>query len=94
MKRQYKRASKSNFTQGSAKLDHRERVLDIIGEQQIVRDAIDDLSSDEEGLSTTAPEAHHKMSHETKVKVELSKWLGENKKDPACKVRRPSNNNS
>jgi hypothetical protein len=69
-------------------------VLDTIGGQQIVRDAIDELSSDEEDLSTTAPEVHHKMSHKTRVKVELLKWLGENKKDPACKVSRPSNNNS
>ena len=86
MKRRYKRASKSNFTQGLAKLEHRERVLDTIGEQQIVRDAIDDPSSDEDDLSTTAPEVHHKRSHTTRNKVQLAKWLHKNKKDPACKV--------
>ena len=61
MKQRYKQASKSNFTQGLAKLEHRERVLDMIGEQQIVRDAINDPSSDEDDLSTTAPEVHHNV---------------------------------
>ena len=58
----------------------------MIGEQQIVRDAIDDPSSYEDDLSTTAPKVHHKRSHTTRNKVELAKWLNKNKKGPACKV--------
>ena len=86
VKRRYKRASKSNFTHGIAKLDHRERVLHQIGEQQILRDAVDDPSSDEEELPATAPEVHHQMSFGTKDKLELPIWLKTNKKDPACEV--------
>ena len=76
-----------NYTQGLAKLDHRERVLDRIGKQETLKDAIDGSSSDEEELHNTAPEAHHQMPSEAKHKVDLATWLHENRKDPACKVR-------
>ena len=86
MKRRYKRASNSNFTHGIAKLDHRERVLHQIGEQQLLRDVVDGPSSDEEVFPATAPEVHHQMSFEMKDKLELPIWLRKNKEDPACKV--------
>ena len=90
VKRRYKRASKSNYTQGIAKLTHREQVLRKIAERQKLRDAVEDSDagsqSDAEALPRTTPEVHHHMSLETKYKLTLSTWLKKYKKDPACKV--------
>ena len=52
----------------------------------ILRDAVDDPSSDEEGFPATAPEVHHQMSFWMRDKLERLIWLNRNKEDPACKV--------
>jgi hypothetical protein len=42
---------------------------------------------DEEALGPTLPEHHHHISNDIRHKVDVHKWLADNRKDPALKVR-------
>jgi hypothetical protein len=91
VKRYYKQASKCDYTWGIAKQNHWEWEFWKISELEILKDALDSMpnlsSRNEDVLPAIAPDIHHYMSHETKNKIDLSKWLWKNNNDPACKVQ-------
>jgi len=45
------------------------------------------FSEDDEALPHVQPQEHHHISPSVRHKIQLSTWLGENKDDPALKVR-------
>ncbi|KDR80175.1 hypothetical protein GALMADRAFT_62788 [Galerina marginata CBS 339.88] len=80
VKRFYPRVHKGKHVAGIATQVHHERLLHNLNEQN--KKAQTQAS---EALPPTPPEQHHHISEETRHKVPLAGWLGENEEDPALK---------
>ena len=96
----YPRVRKGDHVRGIARHVYRERTL-FRAQQAIKRNTLDEKrhqqNSDtnttlniplreEEVLGPTPPEQHHHISKDVQHKVDVFKWLADNRSDPALKV--------
>ena len=101
VKQFYSRVRKGDHVRGIARHIYREWTLfqtqqaskkkKLVEKQS--KDNSDTLNipfSEEEVLGPTPPEQHHHISKDVRHKVDVLKWLADNRKDPALKVGNPS----
>lgn len=96
----YPRVRKGDHVRGIARHVYRERtlvqvqqalkkrVLDETRHNEVDRDSctLNIPLGEEEVLGPTPPEDHHHISKDVRHKVDVLKWLADNKNDPALKV--------
>lgn len=98
VKQFYPRVRKGDHVRGIARHIYRERTLFQTRQQAFKKKDLDDHQSkddtttlnipltDVEVLGPTPPEQHHHISKDVRHKVDVLKWLADNRKDPALKV--------
>ena len=100
VKQFYPRVRKGDHVRGIARHIYRERML-FQTQQAFKKKRLDDNQykleddmitlnipfTEVEVLGPTPPEQHHHISKDVRHKVDVYKWLAENRKDPALKVR-------
>ena len=95
VKQFYPRVRKGDHVRGIARHIYREQTL--FQTQQASKKLDENRSNDdmntlniplreEEVLGPTLPEQHHHISKDVRHKVDVLKWLSDNRKDPALKV--------
>jgi hypothetical protein len=99
-KQLYPRVHKGDHVRGIARHVYRERLLfqaqQVLRKQQLMdasevgqnTNTLDIPLEEEEVLDPTPPEQHHHISKDVRHKVDILKWLADNRKDPALKVSR------
>ena len=88
----YPRVRKGDHVRGIARHVYRERTL-LQVQHALKKRVLDENGhtlniplGDEEVLGPTPPEDHHHISKDVRHKVDVLKWLADNKNDPALKV--------
>jgi len=96
----YPRVRKGDHVRGIARHVYRERTL-FQAKQALKKKKINTNQpkkqtntlniplEEEEVLGPTPPEHHHHISKDVRHKVDVLKWLADNRNDPALKVGRP-----
>jgi hypothetical protein len=89
----YPRIRKGDHVRGIARHVYRERTLfrvqEALKQKDLGNESSDTLNmplGDDKVLGPTPPEKHHHISKDVCYKVEVFKWLADNRKDPALKV--------
>ena len=97
VKQFYPRVRKGDHIRGIARHIYRERTLFQTQQAFKIKEMDNNQSKEDaitlnipftevEVLGPTPPEQHHHMSKDVRHKVDVFKWLAENRKDPALKV--------
>lgn len=91
LKQFYPRVRKGDHVRGIARHVYRERIL-FQTQQAFNKKKQDDTNTlniplqEAEFLGPTPPEQHHHISKDVQHKVDVLKWLADNREDPALKV--------